>query len=138
MKKLVIISFLQLICGVAFSQEPVKAPPAPKEEIMYPVLDEPAEFPGGMSALKEYLKTNVKYPESAKEKEIAGKCYVQFIVNELGDVANAQVKKGVIDCPECDKEAVRIVNTMPRWTPGKIKGKPVKSTFTLPIIFKPE
>lgn len=140
MKQILLISALQLVCGIAFAQEPdrtpapVKAGKAP--EIKYDIVDEPAEFPGGMPALKEYIKANLKYPETAKANGIEGKCYLQFVVKADGSISNVKVKKGVIDCPECDREAVRMTEAMPKWTPGRTNGKTVDSIFNLPVIFK--
>lgn len=134
-KQLLFVFSLQFVAGVVFSQKP-ETPPVPKEEMSYQVIDEPAEFPGGMSALQEYLKANLKYPESAKEKGSEGRCYLQFVVKISGEISNVEVRRGVAGCPECDKEAVRLVQSMPRWKPGKVNGKPVNSSFTLPITFK--
>ena len=118
-------------------------PPKPKEEkiekekeVIYDIVDEPAEPPGGMAALKKYLAENIKYPQTAVEMGLEGKCYLQFVVSENGYISNVKIKKGVTDCPECDQEAIRVVKGMPKWTPGKINGKAVNSTFSLPVSFK--
>ena len=142
LKNFVLISALQLVCGAAFSQvqvpepepksiEPVK----PQEPVIYDVVDEQAEFPGGTEALKKFIADNLKYPETAKENGIQGKCYLQFIVSENGYVSNVKIRKGVADCPECDQEAIRVIKVMPKWKPGKINAKPVNSTYTLPMVF---
>jgi len=115
--------------------------PAPMPEIrandnVLEIVDEPAEYPGGREAMSEYLKKNLMYPTIAKELEIQGKCYIRFIVNTDGSISDVRVVRGVPDCPECDKEAVRVVKNMPHWAPGKMNGKIVKSVFTLPIAFK--
>jgi protein TonB len=107
-----------------------------KEEIIYDIVDEPAEPDGGMAALKRFLAENIKYPQTAVEMGLEGKCYLQFVVSENGYISNVKVKKGVTDCPECDQEAIRVVKSMPRWKPGKINGKAVNSTFSLPVSFK--
>ncbi|WP_343637545.1 TonB family protein [Fluviicola sp.] len=107
-----------------------------KEEVIYDIVDEPAEPNGGMAALKKYLAENIKYPQTAVEMGLEGKCYLQFVVSENGYISNVKVKKGVTDCPECDQEAIRVVRAMPKWTPGKINGKAVNSTFSLPVSFK--
>ncbi len=134
-----------LICSLTFGQvgDPVPEPAPksvepvkPQEPVIYDVVDEQAEFPGGKEALMEYLKKNLKYPESAKENGLEGKCYLQFIVSEHGYTSNVKIRKGVTDCPECDQEAIRLVKGMPKWKPGKINGKSVNSIYTLPIVFK--
>ncbi len=113
-------------------EEPIKK----QEEVIYDIVDEPADPPGGMAALKKYLAENIKYPQTAVEMGLEGKCYLQFVVSENGYISNVKVKKGVTDCPECDEEAKRVVRGMPKWTPGKINGKAVNSTFSLPVSFK--
>lgn len=117
--------------------------PVPKSEYIqvqepeiFEVVDEPASFPGGMEALKKYLTENIKYPQTAKDAGISGKVYLKFVVSGSGTVSNIKVMRGVPDCPECDKEAIRVVKTMPNWIPGKIKGKEVNSVFNLPVAFK--
>ena len=86
--------------------------------------------------MKRYLAENIKYPQTAVEMGLEGKCYLQFVVSENGYISNVRVKKGVTDCPECDQEAIRVVKSMPKWTPGKVNGKAVNSTFSLPVSFK--
>lgn len=138
LKKILFIAALQFICGSTFAQEV----PAPKPTVnpeppqIYDIVDQPAEYPGGMAALKKFIADNLKYPETAKEKGIQGKCYLQFIVSKTGELSNIKVKKGVVDCPECDKEAIRLVKSMPKWIPGKNNGEAVNSTFILPVTFK--
>ncbi len=139
LKKHLLIFSLQFICGSIFAQEV----PAPKPEkaqqeevLIYDIVDEPADFPGGRQALLKYLSDNIIYPESAQKKGIQGKCYFQFVITDSGKVTNIKLKKGVPDCPECDKEALRVIEKMPKWIPGKVGDKNVNSTFSLPIIFK--
>jgi protein TonB len=107
-----------------------------KEPVIYDIVDEQAEFPGGRAALMKYLGENIRYPQVAQEMGIQGKCYLSFIVSESGFISNVSVKKGVTDCPECDAEAVRVVKAMPKWTPGKVNGKTVNQKYSLPVTFK--
>ena len=109
--------------------------PARSNEIAYNV-DEPGEFPGGNEAMKKFIYDNIVYPQEAIEQNLQGKCYVQFIVNVDGSISNVKIMRGVNDCPECDKEAMRVVKKMPKWNPGKLDGKSVGSYYNLPIIFK--
>lgn len=114
-------------------------PPPPNESAeneVFSYVDQPAEFPGGKDALNHYLAKNISYPQSALDKKIEGKCYLQFIVSAKGNISNVKVIRGVPDCPECDKEAVRVVKAMPNWVPGENSGKTVNSTVTLPVSFK--
>ena len=103
------------------------------EEIFDVVEDNP-EFVGGMEKLYKYLSENIKYPEMAKENSIQGRVYVQFVVWKDGSIRDVKVVRGVH--ATLDKEAVRVVKSMPKWTPGKQRGKPVNARFTLPIKFK--
>jgi TonB family protein len=100
---------------------------------VYYVADEMPEFPGKEEAFKKYIAENVQYPEEARKKNIQGKVFVRFIVNENGLVENAEA---VVKVDELlDKEAIRIISNSPAWKPAKIKGKPVKVWYTAPIYF---
>lgn len=103
------------------------------EEIF--IADEPAEYPGGREAMLRYLGSTIIYPQGPAELGIEGKCYIQFVVSKKGDISDVQVMRGVEDCPECDKEAVRVIKNMPLWRPGRVKGKAVNSYFNLPVKF---
>ncbi len=103
-----------------------------KEEV-FMVVEQMPEFPGGLAALKEFVRVNLHYPKIALENKIAGRVHVQFTVAEDGSVTDAIVV-GSID-PALDREAMRIVNSMPRWIPGQQRGTPVKVSYLLPINF---
>ncbi len=110
--------------------------PDPPKDIIYDDVEEPAEFLGGNAALKKYMNDNFKYPETAIEQGLEGKCWVRFVVGSDGKISDVRVTRPVPDCPECDAEAKRVVSKMPKWKPGKIDGKGVKSYFDLPVNFK--
>ncbi|MBD5278401.1 MAG: energy transducer TonB [Bacteroides sp.] len=110
--------------------EPVK----PKEEEIFQAVEQPAEFPGGTGALTKWLGSNIRYPEAAQQNDVQGRVIVKFVVEKDGSVAQAQILKGVDK--DLDKEALRVVNKMPKWQPGKNNGVPVRSYFTLPVVFK--
>ena len=112
------------------NQQPIDQP------VVYSYADQHAEFPGGKETLKAYVDANLNIPEIAIQNGIQGKCYLQFIVSAKGNISNVKVIRGVPDCPECDKEAVRVVKAMPNWVPGENSGKTVNSTVTLPVSFK--
>lgn len=141
LKNLLLISALQLVCGIAFSQEPPEPKAEPikiveKKDEIYDIVTEPADFPGGRASMMKFMAENLRYPQTAVEQDIQGKCYLQFIVMETGELTDLKVKRGIPDCPECDKEAIRMVKSMPKWIPAKNSGKPVKSVFVLPVTFK--
>jgi periplasmic protein TonB len=101
-----------------------------------PVIpDEPAQFPGGHNEMLKFLKNEINYPQVPAELGIQGKCFIQFVVSKKGDISDVKVMRGVEDCPECDKEAVRVIKSMPLWRPGRVKGKAVDSYFNLPVKF---
>ena len=101
------------------------------------VLDEVEvmpEFDGGMEAFQQYLASNIQYPEQAKKDGVQGRVLVRFVVGADGSVTNAEVLRGIRE--DCDQEALRVVQTMPKWKPGMQDGKAVAVHFTLPITFK--
>jgi protein TonB len=106
-----------------------------KEEILTFVAEE-AAFPGGTAEMMKYLAKNIKYPEVAIQAGIQGKVTLRFVVGKDGNIENVTVARGVPGCPECDKEAIRVVRSMPNWKPAKNDGKVVKSYFNLPVTFK--
>lgn len=101
-------------------------------EVFFIVEDMP-EFPGGETALRTWLGKNVNYPTIAQENGIQGKVYVSFVVGKDGTVTNAAIARGVDT--NLDKEALRVVNSMPKWKPGMQRGKPVNVSYTVPINF---
>ena len=104
------------------------------DAVIFDVVEENPEFIGGMAKLFEYLGENIQYPEMAKENGIQGKVFVQFVVWNDGTIRDVKVVKGVH--PTLDKEAVRVIKSMPNWKSGKQRGKDVNSRFTLPVKFK--
>ncbi len=92
------------------------------------------EFPGGMQGLFEYMQNNVNYPKEAKNQKIEGRVIVSFIVEKDGSISEVHPLTAVH--PLLDKEAMRLVNEMPRWKPGTEKGKAVRVSFALPVSFK--
>lgn len=103
------------------------------DDKVYQAVEEMPVFPGGIEALMEYLGQNIRYPAEAHKKGTQGRVIVQFIVRKDGSIDNTKVLRSVD--PLLDKEAVRVVNTMPNWTPGKQGGKAVNVQFTVPISF---
>jgi protein TonB len=97
-------------------------------------VQQQAEFPDGMAAMYKFLSKELKYTEKALEAGLSGTVYIQFIVSKSGAIENAQVLRGINR--DLDREALRVVNLMPAWKPGKHNGKPVAVYFTLPIKFQ--
>ena len=115
-------------------------PPPPKAveeeatEEIFVVVEQQPEFPGGMSALMKFLSDNIKYPVIAQENGIQGRVITTFVVERDGSITDINVVRG--QDPSLDKEAVRVIKTMPRWKPGQQRGKPVRVRFTLPVQFR--
>jgi protein TonB len=113
--------------------------PAPVEEEevtneIFTVVEDMPAFPGGDAALLKFIGSNLKYPVIAQENGIQGRVIVSFVIERDGSVADAVVVRGID--PSLDKEALRVVKSMPKWTPGKQRGKPVRVKYTLPVTFR--
>ncbi len=100
---------------------------------VYSVVEKMPTYPGGTEAMIIFLVQNIKYPEAAKSKKLQGTVYVSFIVSPEGAIRDAKIHRGIGS--GCDEEALRVVNMMPKWNPGQIKGKPVNVSFMLPVKF---
>jgi TonB family protein len=98
---------------------------------VYTVVEDMPEYPGGQDAMVKYMVSSIIYPAEAKQKKIVGTVYVSFIVEKDGEVTHVKVIRGIGG--GCDEESVRVVKGMPRWIPGKQKGKPVRCQFNLPV-----
>ena len=105
-----------------------------KEEEIFQVVEAMPEFPGGTQELMKWLQKNIKYPAISQENGIQGRVIVQFVVNKDGSIVDPEVIRSVD--PYLDKEALRVVNAMPKWKPGEQRGKAVRVKFTLPIQFR--
>ncbi len=105
-----------------------------KEDTIFKVVEKMPLFNQGKDELYSYLGKNIKYPDEAKEKGIQGTVYVTFVVEKNGSITNVKILRGI--GAGCDEEAVRVVKSMPKWTPGYQDGKPVRVVFNLPIKYK--
>jgi TonB family protein len=92
-------------------------------------------YPGGSIELNKFISSRIKYPQIVKAKKVSGICYTSFIVNADGKISNIIIANGVNNCPECDKEAIRILKLMGPWEPGKINGQIAPVQYNLPIEF---
>lgn len=107
-----------------------------KSPFVTEIVDVPAEFPGGAEAYTKYIDDQIQLPTAITELGVEGKCYVQFIVKTTGEISDVVVVKGIVECPDCSREASRLVKEMPKWIPGKTAGKEVDSRTVIPISFK--
>jgi len=101
---------------------------------VFVIVDKFPEYPGGVEGFYKFLKDNLKYPDEAKRNDINGKVFIKFTIEKDGCVGDVQTLKGIGG--GCDEEAVRVIKEMPQWKPGYIKGKPVRISLVIPILFK--
>jgi TonB family protein len=121
-----------LLLKVKEEAAPITGNAAETDEVFIQVEKMP-EFPGGEGAFRNFIAKTVEYPVEAAKKGIQGKVYVTFVVDKDGTVRNAKIIRGV--SPMLDKEALRVVNSLPKWTPGEQGGKKVSVAYTVPISF---
>lgn len=105
-----------------------------KNDMVFDVVEVMPQYPGGPIAMLKYLMENIKYPEQAMKEGIQGRVTVRFIVEKDGSISD--VKPILSVHPLLNKEAVRVVESMPKWSPGKQNGKPVRVRFNVPVMFK--
>jgi protein TonB len=121
------------------AMETKPAPPAVtkvKEKIWICGIEQMPSFPGGQKALLEYLAANVRYPDDCEEACVQGRVVVSFVVERDGSITEPKVVKSVY--PSLDEEALRVVNGMPKWSPGKLNGEAVRIKYVIPVTFKVE
>lgn len=114
--------------------QPVEQPKHEEENKVFDIVEEMPSFPGGMGALNKYLHDNVHYPVVAQENGVQGRVTISFVVEKDGSVTDVKVAKSVD--PSLDKEALRVVRSMPRWTPGKQNGATVRVKYNVPVNFR--
>jgi len=128
MKNLLLI----LLCFpmIGFGQDSTES----DDDEFFMVVENMPEFPGGDLGLMKYIKKNIKYPPIAKDNNITGKVYVSFIVDKSGSATNVKIVRGVDE--NLDAEAIRVIESLPKYKPGKQRGKAARVMFTIPINFK--
>lgn len=104
------------------------------DEPIFEVVEQMPSFPGGMQAMMQYLGKNIRYPAEAQKSKTQGRVVVSFIVGKTGDVRKVHILRGVD--PALDKEAIRVIEAMPKWTPGRQRGKEVAVRYTVPVVFR--
>mgnify|MGYP006154206927 FL=1 len=134
MKSTVLLSFLLTLHTIAFGQEPTTKLDTNQ---IYDIVEQDAEFPGGTDSLRRYIIDNIRMDSiiGFTDNEMYNKVFVRFVVNREGIVERATIDRAGDYCPPCNKEALRLVRSMPKWSPGLLNGQPVAMYFRLPIIF---
>jgi protein TonB len=115
-------------------EQPKPEPKKEEDNKVFDVVEQQPAFPGGQGALLSWLSQNIHYPAVAEENGIQGRVVVSFVVEKDGSISNVQVVRGVD--PSLDKEAARVVKSMPKWTPGKQNGQAVRVKYNVPVTFK--
>ncbi|MBL7920876.1 MAG: TonB family protein [Bacteroidia bacterium] len=137
MKKFIIFFFI-LSTIACFSQTQNLTVSNEAQTEVYTIVEEMPEFPGGIAEMSNFIRKNLMFPQSAIKDTLFSECkaYIKFIVDEKGDIKNAEIIKSCNGCADCDKEALRVVKSMPQWKPGKMDGRAVKAFYNLPFKFK--
>ena len=104
------------------------------EQEIFQIVEEMPSFPGGEGELLKYVATHIKYPQIARETGIQGRVFVGFVVEPDGSVSNVKILRGIGG--GCDEEAVRVIKSLPKWKPGKQRGKAVRVSYQIPVFFK--
>ena len=136
MKKSLVLLMLCFLPAILFGQDKgtISTEGTVKGELIYDIVEQQPEFPGGYGALTQWIDDNLKYPVEAAMDGIEGRVIVQFIIRPTGKIVDAKVVCGI--APSLDKEALRLINIMPNWIPGRQKGKAVNVRYTTWITFK--
>ncbi len=129
MKKLILLAAVALFCGTSAMAQTDEV-----DEAVFVVVEKSPEFPGGDDSLYAFIGRNIKYPEAAKKNKIEGRVFVTFVIEKDGQVSNAKLLRDIGG--GCGEEALRVVNSMPKWKPGTQRGNPVRVQFNLPIMFQ--
>ena len=139
MKKSCIALVLCLLCAFSAygysSSSSNNAQGEEPEDVIFMIVETMPEFPGGKQAMLTFISENLKYPLIAQENGIQGRVVCQFIVNKDGSFSDIEIVRSAGDA-SLDKEAFRLIKSMPKWNPGKQRNQPVRVKFTLPIDFK--
>jgi protein TonB len=135
MRRIFIFITAAMLAGSMMAQTPAQNDSIDNEIVEFTVVEQMPEFPGGQNGLIQYLSKNIMYPIVAKENKIQGRTLVSFVVEKDGKISNVQVLRSSGDMM-LDREAMRVIRTMPRWRPGYMKGQPVRVQYQIPITFK--
>lgn len=129
MKKLILLAAVALFCGTSAMAQTNEV-----DDAVFVVVEKSPEFPGGDDSLYAFIGRNIKYPEAAKKNKIEGRVFVTFVIEKDGQVSSAKILRDIGG--GCGEEALRVVNSMPKWKPGTQRGNPVRVQFNLPIMFQ--
>jgi periplasmic protein TonB len=124
-----------VLCGLLMSQLLfAQATTVDTDTAIYNVVEKKPEYPRGESAMLKFIYKNLKYPAEAKAKKIEGTVYIKFVIEKDGSISNATIIRDLEG--GCGEEALKVINMMPKWSPGRQRGKPKRVSFALPVKFK--
>ncbi len=126
-----LLSFAQKDIVVGATKETIKQDP----DEVFTIVEEMPSFPGGNEAMMKYIRDVQVYPKADRDNGVSGSCYIRFVVEKDGTISNVKILRGISGAQACDEEAVRIVKSMPRWSPGKQNGVLVRVQFNIPVKF---
>ena len=129
--------FFSLTSFFSLSQAPTSMSTDTIKSQIFEIVDVEAEFPGGADSLRKFIFDNINMDSILEfsDKEMHNKVYVRFVVNQYGDVEQVAIDRAGDYCPPCNKEALRLIKSMPKWSPGIVDGRAVSMYFRIPIIF---
>jgi len=135
--KIIFFLFFSLTSVFAFSQVPAEQVTDTTNAQIFETVDVEADFPGGADSLRKFIFDNINMDSILEfsDKEMHNKVYVRFVVNQYGDVDQVAIDRAGDYCPPCNKEALRLIKSMPKWSPGIVDGRTVSMYFRIPIIF---
>lgn len=128
----IFLLFLATATGLFAAEERTNFPP--DSSMVYDFPEQMAQFPGGADAMDMFIRKNLNYPQRLKDAGVKGKVYIQFIVEKDGSLSNIVVRRGCNNA-ELDQEAVNVIEKMPNWIPGEVRGKKVRVKQTIPVTF---
>lgn len=136
MKRFLLLLGLSLSCVMSYGQtQDQQTDPVQEKKIQYQDVDEKPSFNGGdANQFAVWVGQNLVYPAEARDNGLSGRVVLQFVIEKDGSVGNVTILRGVD--PILDNEAVRVVSMSPKWTPGKVDGKPVRVSYTFPLLFR--
>jgi protein TonB len=134
MKKIISFLFFLFIAYISIAQTKTELSDS-TSNLVFTVVEQMPDFPGGEKKMAKYIKKNVKHPPAAYKEGRAGVSYINFIVEKDGSLSNIRILKGASGGTDLDEEALRVVKSMPKWKPGKQNGHAVRVAYNLPIRF---
>lgn len=130
------MKYLILVLGLVLTNSVLSQDNKPTNEKAEAAVEEAAEYPGGYGEMMKFIAKHLVYPPEAVKANIEGKLNLRFIVEKNGKISTIKVVKAIPNCPQCSVNIIKVIKKMPKWKPGKVNGKVVRSYFDLPVSFR--